>query len=71
MKKIVGLSIISLSSLCLALVIMMAQISMYIDQTTPESNSRLSFYLPNNIYILIAIPIVIGLYILFRYKNNE
>ncbi|MBS4539576.1 hypothetical protein GOQ27_13965 [Clostridium sp. D2Q-11] len=65
-QKIAGLLIIALSILTFSIQTSLSQLTMYIDQTTPEYWTDISNYIPNTIYISTIIAIGIGLYLIFK-----
>lgn len=67
--KIIGLIILAASALVFGIEILLAQISMYVDQLTGEYYNNLLQYIPSIVYVLLLISVSIGIFLCF-YKEK-
>jgi len=71
LKKVIGLLIIAISVLIFSVQVSIAELTMYIDQTTPEFWTDINRYIPSIIYVCTAIAIVVGAYLIFSKDNTD
>lgn len=70
MKKLLGIFIIVLSMLTISINIMLAQISMLVDNLQGTFWSQIIKYLPYYVWLLMIIPLFIGICLIYKdYKK--
>lgn len=67
--KIIGLIILAVSALVFGIEILLAQLSMHVDQLTGEYYNNLLQYIPSIVYVLLLFSVSIGIFLCF-YKDK-